>query len=286
MKQSVKGIICLLLVCFFAAGCGNLGSKTQKSQEQPQAEAAKPADEEEDSHITMVKNGCPSNYPDSPYGQVFEKFFENGSWGYFEAKNQDGNMVDIVEFVGDCEFEKADYKAQIQFTVDVDNNTFDATYLALDGEAQTLTKLQQLLAAAYAKEGPAVSGQVGVPAADTQATTAQATTSQATTAAPSVIVVPSGGGYSPKAIDNYYILPYSSSYRLTKSDISHLTKSQLRLARNEIYARHGRMFNDDSLQDYFNGQAWYTPIYTPDEFKESWLSDVEVDNIAFIKSYE
>lgn len=276
----------LLLLCLCMSGCGRSGTSEKSDSEAVQQNqitadaAAGKAEEptEEDSHIAMVKNGCPANYPDSPYGKVFESFFENPSWGYFAAENEKGEVVDIVEFTGDCEFQKANYKAQIQFTVDEANNAFDATYLALDGEAQTMTKLQELLVAAYAKEGPAVSGEVGVPAQDTTAATAApATTAPPTTVAPAP---------STKAENNYYILPYSSSYRLTKSDISHLTSSQLRLARNEIYARHGRTFNDDGLQNYFNSQAWYTPIYSPDEFKDSWLSSVEADNIEFIKSYE
>lgn len=272
-------ILCICLFCLLLAGCGSKGtneaSPEDGSQKQGQVsgEVGESEAPKEDSHITMVKRGCPSNYPDSPYGDVFDKFFEKPSWGYFEAQNQKGEVVDIVEFTGDCEFEKADYQAQIQFTVDVENNSFDATYLALDGEAQTMTTLQKLLAKAYEKEGPAVSGEVGVPAQDTPATTA----------APQVIQVPVP---TPKAENNYYILPYSSSYPLTKSDISHLTASQLRLARNEIYARHGRMFNDEGLQNYFNSQAWYTPIYSSAEFSDKLLSDVEIDNIEFIKSFE
>ncbi|MDO4554140.1 MAG: YARHG domain-containing protein [Lachnospiraceae bacterium] len=267
-----KSLIAMLLFCLMLAGCSSSGG----SEEATTGVAGQ--SEEEDSHIVMVKEGCPSNYPDSPYGEVFDSYFENPSWGYFQAKDSDDNVVDIVEFTGDCEFEKADHKAQIQFTVDEDKNSFDATYLALDGEAQTMTKLQELLAAVYAKEGPAVSGEIGVPAADTTAAT---TAAAAATTSPAVVVVPSAGA----AQNNYYILPYSSTYRLSWSDISHLTKSQLRLARNEIYARHGRMFQNDELQNYFNSQLWYTPIYSASEFKDSWLSSVESDNVAFIKSY-
>ena len=277
MKKTGWIVITLLICCLFA-GCSQKGTAKQ-AEDQTKGGAAADQTKEEDSHITMVKKGCPANYPDSPYGEVFEKYFENPSWGYFEAKDEKGKVVDIVEFTGNCEFEKADYKAQVQFTVDEEKNSFDATYLALDGEAQTMTKLQEFLTAVYAKEGPAVSGEIGVPAKDTAATT---------TAAPATTAPPVTQAPAPKieAQNNYYILPYSGSYRLTKADISHLTKSQLKLARNEIYARHGRMFKDDDLQNYFNSQLWYTPIYSPGEFKDSWLSDVESDNISFIQSYE
>ncbi len=34
---------------------------------------------------------------------------------------------------------------------------------------------------------------------------------------------------------------------------------ELRLLRNEIYARHGARFRTGWLQDYFNDQPWYQP---------------------------
>ena len=35
----------------------------------------------------------------------------------------------------------------------------------------------------------------------------------------------------------------------------------LRIARNEIYARKGRKFNDPWLRDWFSRYAWYQPRY-------------------------
>jgi hypothetical protein len=56
----------------------------------------------------------------------------------------------------------------------------------------------------------------------------------------------------------------------------------LRLARFEIYARHGMKFKEKDVQDYFDGQIWYTPIYEPDKFDESMLSDIEKENIEIL----
>lgn len=187
MKKYMTMFLAIFLAVTLVTGCSGRKKQDSGSEQgngkQAETEESKTSTKE-DSHVLMVKNGCPANYPDSPYGQVFEKYFENPSWSYFQAKNEQGNIVDIVEFTGDCEFENADYKAQIQFTVDVENNFFEATYLAFDGEAQTQKTLQKVLVDAYSKEGPAASGQVGVPAAETTATTAatQATTAAATPA--------------------------------------------------------------------------------------------------------
>lgn len=56
---------------------------------------------------------------------------------------------------------------------------------------------------------------------------------------------------------NGYILPDSDSRKLKKSDLAGMTAQQLSYAKNEIYARHGRVFKSSELQDYFNQKDWY-----------------------------
>ena len=83
-----------------------------------------------------------------------------------------------------------------------------------------------------------------------------------------------------------YILSDSSSRELTIADISGLSHDQLELARNEIYARHGRKFTNPTLQNYFDSQAWYTGTIEPEDFTDDMLSDIEKSNIQFIKDHE
>lgn len=83
-----------------------------------------------------------------------------------------------------------------------------------------------------------------------------------------------------------YILPYSDTKKLTDSDLSELSEEQLVLARNEIYARHGRKFNTDYIQEYFNSKSWYKGTVNPDDFTEDMLNDIEIYNISFIKEAE
>ncbi|MBP1745016.1 MAG: domain/zinc-ribbon domain [Firmicutes bacterium] len=54
-----------------------------------------------------------------------------------------------------------------------------------------------------------------------------------------------------------YILPDSSTRYLAESEISSLSKEQLALARNEIFARHGYLFQTQKYADYFNSKSWY-----------------------------
>jgi hypothetical protein len=62
-----------------------------------------------------------------------------------------------------------------------------------------------------------------------------------------------------------------------------LFTEDLRLLRNEIYARRGKVFKSKDLNEYFIVQAWYKP--DPD-FKDEMLSETERKNLAVIKEAE
>ncbi|AMN31516.1 YARHG domain-containing protein [Clostridium perfringens] len=82
-----------------------------------------------------------------------------------------------------------------------------------------------------------------------------------------------------------FIMPYSNSSYLSASDLSKYNKSTLALMRNEIYARHGYVFNTNPFKAYFNSKSWYHP---DSSFKgdDSELNDYEVKNVQTIKSVE
>ena len=95
-----------------------------------------------------------------------------------------------------------------------------------------------------------------------------------------------GGGTNPTPTANSYILPNSNSKYLTEADLQGLSSAQLRLARNEIYARYGRIFDSQDLIDYFNSQAWYHGTIQPAAFNENVLNQYEKANIALIQKVE
>lgn len=68
------------------------------------------------------------------------------------------------------------------------------------------------------------------------------------------------------AADGDYILPESSTRYYTKEEISALDDQKLYLARNEIYAKLGRKFKSDELNQYFGKKSWYRPQYEPSVF--------------------
>lgn len=82
---------------------------------------------------------------------------------------------------------------------------------------------------------------------------------------------------------NTGIYLYTSERLLTDDDVINMSQSDLRVMRNEIYARHGLIFQSADMKNYFSAQPWYTPQY---DNVIDMLSSIEKNNIALIKRYE
>lgn len=70
---------------------------------------------------------------------------------------------------------------------------------------------------------------------------------------------------------------------LTERSLEHVSIADLRLLRNEVYARHGREFKNDWVRRRMEQEPWY---HRRPDFVESELSDVERANIALITRRE
>jgi len=62
------------------------------------------------------------------------------------------------------------------------------------------------------------------------------------------------------AVAKAEIIPVSNDRLLTEQDLIGFSKADLRIARNEIFARHGYAFNSKDLQQHFAQYSWYQPI--------------------------
>ena len=85
-----------------------------------------------------------------------------------------------------------------------------------------------------------------------------------------------------QADSSEYILPESSERALTDADVQGMSYDDLQMAINEIYARHGRIFGTESIQQYFEGKSWYQGTTDADHFSDSVFSSVENQNIQFL----
>lgn len=89
------------------------------------------------------------------------------------------------------------------------------------------------------------------------------------------------------AADSEYILPNSNTKKLTRDDLKGLTKEELRLARNEIFARHGMIFGATDLAEYFGSKSWYEPKVSFDEFYDvADMTELEEANAVLISKVE
>lgn len=78
--------------------------------------------------------------------------------------------------------------------------------------------------------------------------------------------------------------PECSERYLTTYDVEGKSKYQLSIMRNEIFARHGYIFQvNQDLKRHFESQSWYNPQYYDVNYM---LSRIERDNIDLIKRYE
>jgi hypothetical protein len=75
------------------------------------------------------------------------------------------------------------------------------------------------------------------------------------------------------------------SSKIDSIEISQMTVENLRLLRNEIFARHGYIFKSQELTDYFSKFDWYQPNLTSDQVDKK-LSETDRYNISLIKSLE
>jgi tetratricopeptide (TPR) repeat protein len=86
--------------------------------------------------------------------------------------------------------------------------------------------------------------------------------------------------------------PWTSQRLVTKEDIRNLSSQDLVLMRNEIYARHGWVFNRKDLREYFNKQAWYHPKgllsnrADANRLAAAEMSPLERQNVQIILRYE
>jgi len=112
-------------------------------------------------------------------------------------------------------------------------------------------------------------------------TTPTATSTLSKTATPATTVTVSST--ATLAASGDYIISDSSARVISESELTKLTPWQLKVARNEIYARHGRAFVHKDLQCFFAKHSWYK---VDSNFSESSLTTTENKNVATILAYE
>lgn len=82
---------------------------------------------------------------------------------------------------------------------------------------------------------------------------------------------------------NSGVFPEASSRLLGYDDVASLNSRELKIMRNEIFARHGYIFKTNDMINHFNGEPWYRPLYDDVTGK---LTAIEKENVNYIKKFE
>ncbi len=93
----------------------------------------------------------------------------------------------------------------------------------------------------------------------------------------------SGDAAVPVAERNPLADPTVLERQLSVGQIEGLSRRDLRLLRNTIYARHGRPFQSPVLSNYFADKAWYSPAAS---YADASLTDIDKRNIQLVQSME
>lgn len=91
--------------------------------------------------------------------------------------------------------------------------------------------------------------------------------------------------------DNYFdfrpdetgnIIPDSSTRLISVQELYGMTEHEVCLARNEIYARHGYIFQTEKYNEYFSNFSWYIPRTRT----LPTVNDIEDQNVKLMVAYE
>lgn len=88
--------------------------------------------------------------------------------------------------------------------------------------------------------------------------------------------------------DNAYDYPSIDKKLLSNKELESMSESDLKLAENEIYARHGKIFDDKKYKNYFEKKSWYKPSIKAKDFDskmDDLLNDIEKENLKNIKAH-
>ena len=232
------------------------------------------------------------------YGELFDKSMDNVKWDYFR---EDGEK--LVQAKGDYANPESSSNEEIIIQFNVDNGV-KISCVAVNDKPYSLADSERFIERMYitnfggnedlitdelfGKSETATEEAVSEAATEEAAQTTVETSTEATEALSETTTETTEATTEATTEEqkNEYILKNSSSEYISEADIKGFTKEQCRIARNEIYARHGRLFDDESLQEYFNSCSWYSGYISPSDFSENSLNAYEKANLQTIIEYE
>ncbi|MDO5403440.1 MAG: hypothetical protein Q4F11_08365 [Eubacteriales bacterium] len=98
-----------------------------------------------DKYVEIVKNTVNAEYPDTTYGNAFDKYFTETEWTSFDSKS--GNKV--VEFTG--KYNTGDENTDVMIQYIIEGEYFRFVYFEVDGVSGTLNDYTNLIKAVFSE---------------------------------------------------------------------------------------------------------------------------------------
>ena len=98
--------------------------------------------------------------------------------------------------------------------------------------------------------------------------------------------VSDGGKVRADAKAYEFLVPDADICYLTYEEIQDMPLQVVCYAKNEIYARRGRIFDSQELNDYFYSKPWYYGRILPEDFSSDVFNKYELANITLLDGYE
>lgn len=83
-----------------------------------------------------------------------------------------------------------------------------------------------------------------------------------------------------------YVCSDSNERYLTEDEVKYLPKDILKVARNEVFARHGYQFETNDMKTFFENKSWYVGTVAPSDWKDDKLNTYEKKNVELFQKYE
>ena len=76
-----------------------------------------------------------------------------------------------------------------------------------------------------------------------------------------------------------------NTYYLSESEVKNMTQDEIQMAINDVYARHGYIFQTEAYQTYYENTSWYTPYSGDMALIESYFNATEKANVKLLSKY-
>lgn len=277
----VVGIAVIFLIAVFMVKGGFSGSFLKKTESTASSSVTSPAESaatsksESSKAASVTAAGEKTTY--DPFSKITIKF--NG-------KNGEGTIS--VDKSGADGMTK-----EMQFTADKTSGlkNGDVVNVSLSKASQKLChekyNVEPVVSQAFMVSG--LTEEAAAPTA-TPIPTATPTTvpTIVPTQTPAATQAPSSGAQDPSNHD--YVFSDSSTRIIGEDEVRNLPANWIWIAKNEIYAREGRIFDNADLQAYFESKSWYSGYITREQWDanggdEAYLNSVELKNAHMMAKY-